>query len=80
VELATFGFNTRCLTLEAESPRESNPPHFIAVSRRGGVTRVTCAVATQFGLESGAMKGWQRLRIANVELFCDTTTEHDLRR
>jgi hypothetical protein len=67
VELATFGFNNPCLTLVAESPRKSDPPSFIVVSRRGGVARVIFAVEMQFGLESGRPEEWQRLTIANLE-------------
>jgi hypothetical protein len=67
VELATFGFNSPCFTLDVGPPRNSDPPPFIAVSRGGGVTRVTFAVEMQFGLESGRSEEWQRLKIANLE-------------
>jgi hypothetical protein len=67
VELATGGFRSPCFTLDAEVPRRSDPPHFITVSRRGGVTRVTFAVEMQFDLGSGRAEEWQRLRIANLE-------------
>lgn len=67
VELATVGFNNPSLALEAEAPRRSDPPRFIAVSRRGGVAWVTFAVEMQFGLESGRPEDWQRLTIAHLE-------------
>jgi hypothetical protein len=63
VELATFGFNSPCLNLEAEGPRTSDPPPFIALSRWGGVARVTFAVQMQFGLESGRPEDWRRLKV-----------------
>jgi hypothetical protein len=67
VELAAFGFNNPCLTQEPEARRPSDPPRFIALSRGGGVARVTFAVQMQFGLESGRPEEWQRLKIANLE-------------
>jgi hypothetical protein len=67
VELGTSGFNNPCLTPEAQSPRTSDPPPFIALSRWGGVARVTFAVQMQFGLESGRPEEWRRLKIANLE-------------
>jgi hypothetical protein len=67
VELATIGFKTPCLTLEAEALRNSDPPRFIAVSRGGGVAGVTFAVEMQFGLETGRPEDWQRLKVANLE-------------
>jgi hypothetical protein len=67
VELATIGFNSPCLTLDASLPRRSDPPPFIAVSREDGVARVTFAVEMQFSLDSGRPEEWQRLRTANFE-------------
>ncbi len=67
VELGTFGFKSPCLTLDPGPPRRSDPPHFISVSRQGGVARVTFAIEMQFGLETGSPEGWQRLKIANLE-------------
>jgi hypothetical protein len=67
VELATFGFNNPCLTLEAETPRNSDPPPFIGLSRVGGVARVTFAVAMDFDLETGKPQEGQRLDIANLD-------------
>jgi hypothetical protein len=40
---------------------------FIRVSRWGGISRVTFAVAMQFDLETGRPDEWQRLRIADFE-------------
>lgn len=67
VELATFGFDSPCITLDAGRPRRSDPSQFIRVARGGGVAQVTFAVEMQFGLDSGRPEEWQRLRIANLE-------------
>jgi hypothetical protein len=67
LELATFGFTNPCLALDPEAPRESAPPHFIDVSRHGGVATVTFAVEMRFGLESGRAEEWSRFRKANLE-------------
>lgn len=67
VELATLGFNNPCLTPEAEVTRNSAPPPFITVSKRGGATQVVFAVEMRFGLESGRADEWQRLEIANLQ-------------
>lgn len=67
IELATFGFESPCLTLDPVAIRNSVPSHFINVSRSKGVAAVTFAVEMQFGLESGRSEEWQRLKIANWE-------------
>jgi hypothetical protein len=67
LELATLGFTSPSLTLDAGLQRNSKPPPFIAVSRLDGVARVTFAVEMQFGLDSGSPDDWQRSRIANLE-------------
>jgi hypothetical protein len=67
VELATIGFNSPCFTLDAEPPRNSDPPRFIRMWRCGGAAGVTFAVEMRFDLGSGRPEEWQRLRIADME-------------
>jgi len=67
VELATFGFNNPCLTLEPVPPQRSDPPPFIALYRRDGATRITFAIEMEFDLGSGKPEDWQRQKIANFE-------------
>jgi hypothetical protein len=67
VELATIGFKSPCLTLDASPPRRSDPPPFITVSKYDGMARVSFAIEMQFGLDSGRPEEWQRLRIADFE-------------
>jgi hypothetical protein len=67
VELATAGFSSPCLTLDAGPSRGSDPPPFITVSRHGGVARVTFAVEMRFGLDSGRPEEWQQLKTAHLE-------------
>jgi hypothetical protein len=67
VELATIGYKSPCLTLDADPALRSDPPRFITVSRYQGVDRVTFAVQMQFGLDTGKSEDWQRLRIADFE-------------
>jgi len=67
VELATFGFKTPCLTYDPEALKNSDLPHFINVSRYGGVSIVTFAIEMAFNLDSSKSEEWKRLRIANFE-------------
>ncbi|NUQ63453.1 MAG: hypothetical protein HUU20_13320 [Pirellulales bacterium] len=67
VELATSGFESPCLTLDAEAIRRSEPPHFIHVSTYNGAAQVTFAVEMKFSLDSGRPREWQRLNVANLE-------------
>ena len=67
VELATFGFNNPCLSLEAGAPREKRSAALYRRVEAGRCARVTFAVEMQFGLESGRPEEWQRLKTANLE-------------
>ena len=67
VELATSGYKTPCLNRDLEAIQKSAPPHFISVSRDGGVSKVTLAVEMAFNLDSGKAEEWQRLRNLNFE-------------
>jgi hypothetical protein len=67
LELAAFGFESPCLTLDPEGVRRSTPPHFINVWSHGGTPRVTFAVKMQFDLASGHSEEWQRLKVADLE-------------
>jgi hypothetical protein len=55
------------LATHPEAQVKSAPPHFINLSKTGGVVRVTFAVEMEFDLESGKPKDWQRLGIADFE-------------
>ncbi len=67
LELATSGFNSPCVTLDAEPKQKHASPHFIHVSKYNGVAGVTFAVEMRFGLESGISEDWQRVRTENLE-------------
>jgi len=67
VELAAFGFDNPCLTIDVAALGKSAPPHFIQVSKYNGVVQATFAVEMKFELNSGRSEEWQRLRIANME-------------
>ncbi len=67
LELATSGFKTPCLTRDPEAIKNCRSPHFIDVSKYGGVSKVTFAVEMAFNLDSGKSREWLRLGIANFE-------------
>ena len=78
VELATFGFTSPCQMPDVELSRKSDPPHFIEVSRCGGVAQVTFAIQMRFDLESGKPEEWQRLKIANWKCFASVESGRTL--
>jgi hypothetical protein len=67
VELATAGYTSPCLSAGAAVSGKTAPPHFINVSKRNGVTRVTFAVEMGFELDSGKAEEWQRRSHINLE-------------
>ncbi len=67
VELATSGFVSPCVMPDQEWLEPSDPPHFIDVSRYGGVSRVTLAVEMAFDLGTGKSEEWQRLNVADLD-------------